>query len=92
MIHSENKWTNVTRTTQRKKNGKHLVNLKTLPMEMKIQPMLHSPSMNDPNVNVVKMNSARHQNQCRIIFDCGASVNVFYNKNLIEDIKYVTNP
>lgn len=34
---------------------------------------------------------ARHRNQCRIILDSRASVNVFYNKNLIEDIWYIAN-
>ena len=45
--------------------------------------------MTDPDMNVVKMNPVRHQNQCRVILDSGASVNVFYNKDLIEEIKYV---
>ena len=32
------------------------------------------------------------QNKYKVILDSAASVNVFYNKDLIEDIQYTANP
>ena len=73
----------VTRTTRGKKNGTHPVNLKALSVKKNIQPLPHLPPTNDPDMDVVKMNPARHWNRCRVILDSGASVDVFYNKDLI---------
>ena len=68
------------------------MDLKTLPVEKKIQPVSHSPATNHPDVDVVTTDSAKPWNQCMVILDSGASVNVFYNKDLIEDIWYVADP
>ena len=62
LIHSENEWTEVTRTTHGKKNGKYPVNLKALPVEKKIQSLPHLPPTNDLDMDVVKMKPARHWN------------------------------
>ena len=80
LIHSENKWTEVTRAAHGRKNGKHPINLNALPIEKKIQPLPHLPPTNDHDMDVKKMNPARHRNRCRIILDSGASVNVFTTK------------
>ena len=60
LIHSENEWTNVTRTTRRKNSRKHPMNLKTLPVEKKIQPVPHSLVTNNLNMDVMKIDPAKH--------------------------------
>ena len=47
LIHSESKWTEVTRTTHRKKNAEHPMSLMALPVKKEIQPVPHLPPTND---------------------------------------------
>ena len=92
LIHSENEWATVTRSNWQKKDQQQPVNLKALPLEKKIQSMLSPPPTIDSPMNNEKMWWAREHNKCRIILDSGASINIFYNKNLIENVQYIDNP
>ena len=92
LIHSEIKWTAVTRPNWQKKDQRQPVNLKALPLEKKIQPMLPPPLKINSGMNNEKIQSAKERNKCRIILDSVASINIFYNKNIIENVQYIDNP
>ena len=47
----------------------------------------------DDNCTLIHSESEwTNRNQCTVILDNGASVNVFYNKDLIEDVQYIAIP
>ena len=47
LIHSDNQWTEATRTTHRKKDREHPMDLMTLPVNKEIQPVPYLPPTND---------------------------------------------
>ena len=92
LIYSKNEWTIVTRLNWQNKDQQHPINLEALSLEKKIQLKLPPPPTFDSVMNNGRIQSAREHNKCRIILESSASINIFYNRNLIENIQYIKNP
>ena len=77
---------------QQKKEEEHFIDLKTLLSEKQIHPVLSSQPVTDSGANNGGKQSHRERNKCRFVLDSGASTNVFYNGNLIENIQFLDDP